>query len=571
MAKPRKIRIGEMVLGAGLISEPQLTQALEEQKRSGRRLGRVLVESGLIEETRLASLLAEQLGIDFIDLRNLTLDRSVARRLPERLARRYRSLILGANPNGSLKLGMVDPSDLQSYDELALALGCELELCALAESQLLSVMEGVYQSADGLADLARELKADLAPDNSALAAMGGAGPDDSTAVARLLAGVFEDAVRARASDIHFEPQANQLNVRFRIDGLLRSHMRFDTEIANAVVLRLKLISNLDIAERRIPQDGRFEVAVRGSPMDMRISIMPSHWGESVVLRLLETSDRLLAIDRMGMPAHVEQQVRRSLERPSGMVLVTGPTGSGKTTSLYALLAALRNDERKLVTVEDPIEYRLSRVTQIQVNERIDLSFARVLRSVLRHDPDVILVGEMRDTQTAEIGVRAAMTGHLVLSTLHTNDAIGTATRLADMGVPMYMLATSLQLIIAQRLVRRLCEDCKTPTAMLPQEAAWAEEIAGSEPVGAMRPYGPVGCAKCSQTGFLGRAAIYESLEMTRPLATALARENTEAYLESARAQVGGLTLACDALRLVREGITSAHEAMRTASQRVEDI
>ena len=336
------------------------------------------------------------------------------------------------------------------------------------------------------------------------------------------------------------------------------------------MLRLKLISNLDIAEKRMPQDGRFEVSVRGTPMDMRISIMPSHWGESVVLRVLDTSDQTLSLERMGMPAHVEAQVRRGIERPSGMLLVTGPTGSGKTTSLYALLTALRNDERKLVTVEDPIEYRLAGVTQIQVNDKIELSFARVLRSVLRHDPDVILLGEMRDTQTAEIGVRAAMTGHLVLSTLHTNDAVGTATRLADMGVPMYMLATSLQLIIAQRLVRKLCEHCSKPGEPTPQERAWVLEVAGIEAAASLRPRTPVGCPECNGTGYLGRSAIYESLELTRPLADALARDNTQAYLEAARAQVEGRTLAHDALRLIRKGVTSVYEAMRIATQTAED-
>ncbi len=570
MATPRKIRIGEMLLSAGLITEDQLTHALEEQKRSGRRLGRVLIESGLIEESKLSLLLAEQLGIEFVDLRKVNIDRKAAQRLPERLARRYRALVIGLNVAGQPRLGMADPTDLPAYDELARALRAEIELCALAESQLLNALDAIYQSGDGLADLARELKAELAPDPGMMAQLAGAGPDDTTPVARLLAGVFEDAVRSRASDIHFEPQADHLQVRFRIDGVLRAHMRFDAEIAGALVLRLKLISNLDIAEKRLPQDGRFEVSVRGVPMDMRISIMPSHWGESVVLRVLDTSDKTLSLERMGMPPHVELQVRRGIERPSGMLLVTGPTGSGKTTSLYALLTALRNDERKLVTVEDPIEYRLAGVTQIQVNERIELTFARVLRSVLRHDPDVVLLGEMRDAETAEIGVRAAMTGHLVLSTLHTNDAVGTATRLSDMGVPMYMLATSLQLIIAQRLVRRLCEQCRAPAEPSPQEMAWLIETAGAEAAAALRPHGPRGCPACNQTGYLGRAAAYESLEMTRPLADALARNDTQEFLTRARQQVAGRTLPHDALRLVRQGVTSVHEAMRVATQLVEE-
>ncbi len=511
MPTPRRIRIGEMLVDAGLVTQEQLAQALADQKQSGRRLGRVLIEAGVIEETRLATMLAEQLGIAYVDLRSTPIDRELVRRLPEQQARRFRALVLGRSGAGGLRVGMADPTDLQAYDELSRFLKCDIELVALAESHLLGTLDRVYESSEGLADLARELKAELAPDSSLLAQIAGSGPDDTTPVARLLAGVFEDAVKARASDVHFEPQADHLQVRFRVDGVLHSHTRFDGEIAGAVALRLKLISNLDIAEKRLPQDGRFEVPVRGAPVDMRISVMPSYWGESVVLRLLGAAEQLPAIERIGMRPDVEASVRRAIHRGRGMIVVTGPTGSGKTTTLYAVLNALRGDERKLVTVEDPVEFRLPGITQVQVNEKIDLSFARVLRSVLRHDPDVVMVGEMRDHETAEIGVRAAMTGHLVLSTLHTNDAPSTPARLADMGVPSYMLATSLQLVLAQRLVRRLCPHCSAPATPSPQERAWMLEVLGSAE--AADPRDAPGCPQCNGTGFLGRAPVYESLEV----------------------------------------------------------
>ena len=569
MAIPRKIRIGEMLVNAGILTVEQLAKALAQQKSTGHRLGRVLIDSGLVDETKLSRMLAHQLGIAYVDLQSAEIDRVAAQKLSERLARRYRALVLGRTERG-LRVGMADPTDLQAYDELTRVLTGDIELVAIAESQLLLTLERVYQSNEGLTDLVRELKADLAPDAATATQLAVNAPDDTTPVARLLSSVFEDASRVRASDIHFEPQADHLSVRFRVDGALRNHARFDAEIASALVLRLKLISNLDIAEKRMPQDGRFEVQVRNTPLDMRISIMPSYWGESVVLRLLDSSKALIDIDQMGMPAHTLTQVQRAIAQPTGMILVTGPTGSGKTTTLYALLAALRGEDSKLVTVQDPVEYRLSGITQVQVNEKIDLSFSRVLRSVLRHDPDVVMVGEMRDTETAEIGVRAAMTGHLVLSTLHTNGAAVTATRLADMGVPAYMLATSLQLIIAQRLVRRLCPHCRVPAQPTPQEHAWLLETVGAQDADRVPARAPRGCPQCRGSGYAGRAAVFESLEITRSLADALARGDTGAYLQAAHAQLAGRTLAHDAVRLVREGVTTLHEAMRVATLVAED-
>ncbi len=570
MTQPQRIRIGEMLVNDGLLSAQQLEAALADQKLTGRRLGRVLVENGLIDELLLSKRLGAQLGIQFIDLRHHPIDRQLARRLPEQHARRFRAMVLAKFGETGLLVGLADPTDLQAFDELSRVLNCEVEPASIAESQLLAILDKVYDASEGLADLARELKEELAPDSSMLAQLAGAGPDDTTPVARLLSGVFEDAVKARASDVHFEPQSDHLAVRFRIDGALHDHTRFDSEIAGAVALRLKLISNLDIAEKRLPQDGRFEVTVRGAQIDMRISVMPSHWGESVVLRLLTSGQNAPTLAKLGMAPYIEAQVRDAIGRGRGMILVTGPTGSGKTTTLYALLDELRDEEHKLVTVEDPIEYRLAGITQVQINEKIDLSFARVLRSVLRHDPDIVMVGEMRDRETAEIGVRAAVTGHLVLSTLHTNDAPGTAARLSDMGVPSYMLAASLQLVLAQRLIRTLCRNCAAGAAATPQEHAWLLRTVGAERADGTRTRSGKGCNQCAGTGYSGRAAIYESLSVTREIADALAQDDTGAYRRAAREQIHGRRLAHDAARLVRDGVTSVAEAMKVTAEDVVD-
>jgi MSHA biogenesis protein MshE len=358
------------------------------------------------------------------------------------------------------KVGMADPTDLTAYDEIARILKRDIEIVVVAGGEVTRALDRIYRRTEQIAGLAQELGDELGDTNvvdfGALALTPGL---EEAPVVKLLQTVFEDAVQQRASDVHIEPQDRKLQIRFRIDGVMHLQTHADARIAAALALRLKLMASLDISEKRLPQDGRFGVRVRGTQIDVRLSTMPTQYGESAVMRLLSQAKGALGIDNIGMPAEMVKKVRAVINRTSGMVLVTGPTGSGKTTTLYAALSELNTSERKIITVEDPVEYRLPGVNQVQVNEKIELGFDRVLRAALRQDPDVILVGEMRDQATVETGMRAAMTGHMVFSTLHTNDAVSTPVRLLDMGAPRYMVALSLQLVIAQRLVSVICKSC----------------------------------------------------------------------------------------------------------------
>ena len=565
MTRPQKVRLGEMLIQQQLIGAEQLAAALEEQKRSGRKLGRIFVDSGFISEDGLSQALARQLQIPYVNLKQYNIRPELVQKLPEAPARRFRAVILD-DTGPALRVGMADPTDLTAYDELARLLRREIEIAAVTESAVLAVIDRVYRRTEEISGLARELTNELGDTPVEFGDLLGLTPGlEEAPVVRLLQTVFEEAVRMRASDIHIEPQETALRIRFRVDGVLHLQTESDPKIATALVLRLKLMSGLDISEKRLPQDGRFNVKVQNNPVDVRISTMPTQYGESVVMRLLNQSTGLLGLDNLGIPAGALERLRRAVRRPSGMVLVTGPTGSGKTTTLYALLREINSDERKIITVEDPVEYRLPGINQVQVHEKIDLTFARVLRSALRQDPDVILVGEMRDQETAEIGLRAAMTGHMVLSTLHTNDAVGTPIRLRDMGVPRYMVALSLQIVVAQRLVRVVCESCAQPYRPAGAEREWLSAELG-DAVDGHEYYRGTGCSQCNGMGYAGRTGVYEVLEMTGPVAEAANDEDPAAFVRAARAQIAGATLRHDALRLVLQGRTSVQEAMRISTQ-----
>ncbi len=565
MTRPQKVRLGEMLIQQQLISAEQLAAALEEQKRSGRKLGRIFVDSGFVSEEGLSQALARQLQIPYVNLKQYNIRPELVQKLPEAPARRFRAVVLeDAGP--ALRVGMADPTDLTAYDEIARLLRREIEIAAVTESAVLAVIDRVYRRTEEISGLARELTNELGDTPVEFGELLGLTPGlEEAPVVRLLQTVFEEAVRMRASDIHIEPQETALRIRFRVDGVLHLQTESDPKIATALVLRLKLMSGLDISEKRLPQDGRFNVKVQNNPVDVRISTMPTQYGESVVMRLLNQSTGLLGLDNLGIPAGALDRLRRAVRRPSGMVLVTGPTGSGKTTTLYALLREINSDERKIITVEDPVEYRLPGINQVQVHEKIDLTFARVLRSALRQDPDVILVGEMRDQETAEIGLRAAMTGHMVLSTLHTNDAVGTPIRLRDMGVPRYMVALSLQIVVAQRLVRVVCESCAQTYRPVGAEREWLCAELGEAVDGHEYRRG-VGCSQCNGMGYSGRTGAYEVLEMTGPVAEAANDEDPAAFVRAARTQIAGATLRHDALRLVLQGRTTVQEAMRISTQ-----
>ena len=565
MARPEKIRLGDALIQQGLLSDEQLKLALGEQKRSGRKLGRIFIESGYVTEESISKALARQLQAPFVDLKSFKPKPELIKLLPEAQARRFRTLVLGEK-NGTLYVGFADPTDLSAFDDIARIVRRPIELAVVMESQLLALLDTVYRRTEEISGLAKELTEDIGDMPVEFGNLAGltAGSEDAPVV-RLLHTVFEEAMKSRASDIHIEPQEKTLVIRFRIDGVLHVQIESDPKISTALVLRLKLMSGLDISEKRLPQDGRFNVKVRNSSVDVRISSMPTQYGESVVMRLLNQSTGLLGLDRMHMPDHVLGRLRHAINRPSGMVLVTGPTGSGKTTTLYAALAELNTPEKKIITVEDPVEYRLPGINQVQVHEKIDLSFERVLRSALRQDPDIILVGEMRDQQTAEIGMRAALTGHMVLSTLHTNDALSTPVRLLDMGVPRYMVALSLQMVLAQRLLRIICDNCSEPHPLEAHEREWLRYELG-DAVDAHTYRKGRGCAHCANGGYLGRQGVYEVLEMSQPLVEAANHGDPQQFMQIGRTQMGGNTLRRDAVRLVVEGRTTVYEAMRISNQ-----
>ena len=559
-----KLRLGELLMRDGVLTQEQLDVALAAQRASGHPLGRVLKESGVITELILAKALARQLKLDFIDLRADMVDAEVAKRIPEVRARRLRALPLRVS-NGTLVVAVTDPTSMNLMDDLERLLAGSFETVVVEESKLMAVIDKVYRSTQEITGLAQELERELAvsADVVDLAQMSsGAGAEDAP-VARLLQSVLEDAVRARASDVHIEPMATKLVMRCRVDGQLRAQTEADVRIGPALALRLKIVAGLDISERRLPQDGRFAVQVGGRAVDIRLSTLPTQYGEAIVMRLLAQGTQLLSLDRVGMPAGMVSQLRQTLKRTSGMVLATGPTGSGKTTTLYSILSELNLPERKLITVEDPVEYRLSGVNQVQTNEKIGLGFSAVLRSILRQDPDVVLVGEMRDQDTAETGLRAAMTGHMVLSSLHTNDAATTPARLVNMGAPAYMVGLALQNVVAQRLLRLVCTPCGTEQSPDAAEGAYLQSVLGVAASGGDFRQGR-GCPDCNGTGYSGRVGIYEMLTLDGALIRELGRGDPTRFAESARAQMGKNTLQNAALKLALQGRTTLAEAMKLA-------
>jgi MSHA biogenesis protein MshE len=559
--KPKKIRIGDLLIANKVISQEQLDTALADQKKSGRKLGRVLVENGFLSEDQLLTFLSQQLNVPYIDLRRYNYKPETVRMIPETYARRFRAIALEYNRE-NLLVGMADPTDIFAYDELSRVLRRPLRFAVVKESELLKTIDRVYRRTSEITDLAQELQQELNAQGSVdLIALAEAEGITDAPVVKLLQSLFEDAVQVNASDIHIEPDEKELRIRFRLDGVLRVQTVTDRRIASALVSRVKLMAGLDISEKRLPQDGRTNVRIREKSIDVRISTMPIQYGESVVMRLLNPFAGVLSLEQVGMPKHVLPRFRSMIHNPNGMVLVTGPTGSGKTTTLYAALKELNRPEYKILTAEDPVEYRLAGINQVQVNTRIELTFAKVLRSMLRQDPDIILIGEMRDQETAEIGLRAAMTGHLVLSTLHTNDAISTALRLLDMGVEPYMVAASLRAIVSQRLVRRICESCAEPYELPAAQMAIVRAEAGDKADSLKFKRGQ-GCSHCNGSGYLGRIGIFEYLEMDNNLVEAMHSGDPMKFGAAARAQAGYQSLRRAAIILAAQGLTTMDQVVR---------
>ncbi len=556
--RPEKLRLGDVLVQQRLISQEQLQQTLDLQRTTGKKMGRLLIETGIITEELLANGLARQLRIPFVNLKTFPFRADVVKLLPESAARRFKALVL-EDKGDTLLVALGDPLDLFAFDELSRILKRNISIAAVPESGLVPAFDRLYRRTEEISGLARALEKVLgdAVDFGELTATVGL---EGAPVVRLLQSLFEDATQVGASDVHIEPQEDGLQVRVRVDGVLQVQTQADKRIGAALAQRLKLMAGLDISEKRLPQDGRFSVRIKENTIDVRLSTLPTAYGESAVMRLLNQGAGMRRLDTIGMPDAMLKRFREVLGRSAGMVLVTGPTGSGKTTTLYAALAEINAAELKVITVEDPIEYRLPGLTQVQVNEKIELTFARVLRSVLRQDPDVVLVGEMRDAETAEIGMRAAITGHLVLSTLHTRDAMSTPFRLLDMGIPAFMVSTSLQAVIAQRLLRTNCRECAAPQTPTPQENAWLEAML--PPGTSLSPKRGLGCSACNGTGYSGRQGVYELLEMDTELTHAASTSDPASFMRLARERMKGHTMAFHALELVRQGRTSLAEALR---------
>ena len=567
MARPEKVRLGEILVQQQLLSSDQLQFSLLEHKKSGRRLGQVFVENGFVTEEGIGRALAKQLQIAYINLKAYNLTPAVVQLLSEMRARRFRAIVL-EDRGSSMLVGMADPSDLFAYDEIARLLKKDIELAVIGEEALFQAISRLYRKTSEITEAARELGQELGDTVIDFGAGTGSVGIEDAPVVKLLQTIFEDASQVQASDIHIEPQENNLHIRFRIDGVMRFQTEADIKIAPSLALRLKIMSNLDISEKRLPQDGRFAMKVGQERIDVRLSTMPTQYGESVVMRLLNQSRGSLNLDGIGMPPAMLVKFREMIARPNGLVLVTGPTGSGKTTTLYGALQELNTPERKVITAEDPVEYRLPGINQVQINDKIDLTFARVLRSSLRQDPDVVLVGEMRDQETAQIGMRAAMTGHLVFSTLHTNDAASTPVRLLDMGVPSYMMATALQVVLAQRLVRVICENCAEPAQLHPFERAWLKvELGGG--LDEHHYMQGKGCSHCNGSGYKGRIGVYEMLVMTEELADIANQGDQGVFIRAAQKQMDGWTLRRHAVQLVVQGKTTVSEAMLISNQAVD--
>jgi type IV pilus assembly protein PilB len=562
VARPdRRFRLGDMLVRDGLLTPEQLREALADKAENRhKRLGEIVVERGWVSSRDLAVALAEQHGLEFMELGQSAMEEAAADLLPERLARRYRALPVRFLAEDSVLVAVADPTDVVASDDLKLALGLNLRLAVAEAGDLERTLTRIYRTevdVEGAADIGAEVEVEEAHEEDIKESAATSAP-----AIKLVNSVLSRAIEDDASDIHFEPEARELIVRARIDGVTRRLTTIPKSMQAAVISRLKIMGELDIAERRLPQDGRVSIRFAGHPMDLRIAVLPTTHGEKVILRIIGRLTQKLGLADLGMSADAEQAFIRAIRQPYGAVLACGPTGSGKTTTLYAALELLNDEGRVLTTIEDPVEQQLPGVAQLEVSAKAGLTFARGLRTMLRADPDVLLVGEIRDEETARIAVQAALTGHLVLSTLHTYNAASAIARLRDMGVEPNLLATSVNCIVAQRLARRLCPECREAYAANTEDLA---ELGLPDAGEHMTLYRPRGCVQCAETGYRGRVALYEVMPIRGKVRTAL-EGSTEEILAAALEQ-GMKTLREDGIRQCLAGVTSLDEVRRVAGDR----
>ncbi len=545
--------LGALLLEEGIVTQDALDKGLEIHQEMGLPLARVLLDEHLVDERDLVRVLARSIGLEFVDLREITVDPAAASLVPENLAARYAAVPI-AFDGDRLVVAMADPANVLAIDDIRAITGREVipKVATRGDvEEAINRLASLNTSVTDLAELAAEdsLEAQDLPALEAIA--------DEAPVVKLVNMLITRASADRASDIHIEPTERDLRVRFRIDGVLHEIMRTPRSIVNAVVSRLKIMADIDIAERRRPQDGRINLRVGGRQLDLRVSTLPTIYGEKVVMRLLDTSNALLELEDLGFSPYTLERFETSYSKPYGTILVVGPTGSGKSTTLYATLNVLNKPETNIITIEDPVEYRLPGVNQVQVNRKAGLTFAAGLRSFLRQDPDVMLVGEIRDGETASIAIESALTGHLVLSTLHTNDAPSSVSRLIEMGVEPFLVGSALDSVLAQRLARRLCEHCKEPyepSEQLVEQARWTT---APDTV-----YRANGCKVCSHTGYRGRVAVHELMLVDEEIERLAVERVSTDRLARAAVEAGMRTLREDGMEKVSEGVTSFEEILR---------
>jgi len=550
-----KKKIGELLIEAGILSENDLAAILVIQKNTGKRFGEIVVENGNVTEDQLIEVLEFKLNISRVNLKNLIIDPSIPRLIGETIAKRHTAIPI-YKENNVLTLAMNDPLNIMALDDVRIATGMQIKPVLATNSDILSAIDRFYGQ-EGAEKAVEDLKKefDLAAQILEL-------EEDTTnevadaPVVRLVNSIIQHAVRLRASDIHIEPAGDYFRVRFRVDGDLQETMRIPKSAHSAVTTRIKIMSSLDIAERRLPQDGRIEMNVEGKEIDLRISILPTVHGEKIVMRLLGRNDILLSKSQLGFTPENIALFEKIIKNPNGIILVSGPTGSGKTTTLYAILRELNKSNTNVITVEDPVEYRLEGVNQVQVNNKINLTFANGLRSILRQDPDVIMIGEIRDSETAQIAVRAAITGHLVLSTIHTNDAASTVSRLVDMGIEPFLVSSSLVGIVAQRLVKRICPNCKFSYSPSPEERLLLKQKI-EQPL-----YKGKGCSFCGFSGYKGRIAVHEVLLVDNQVRMLIDKRASIDYIRSLSAKMGTTSLRDNCTKLVLSGGTTIEELIR---------
>ncbi len=560
MALSRRKKIGEILLESGAITEEQLNSALQEQNKSGEKLGRILINKGVLTEQQLVETLELILGIPKVQLSRMDIDSEVVKLLPPQLIRRNKILPV-ARRNNTLTLAMADPLDQQAIDDVRMASGMDVIPVLVSEKDIeTAIRQYLAFRLDPdmeriLGDLDRESKAAAYSRRNQQALH----VDDDAPIIRMVNAILLQAVQGRCSDIHLEPQEDNVRVRFRIDGELYEVLTLPKGVAAAVVSRLKIMAEVDISERRIPQDGRFNMNIENRQVDFRLSTLPIIYGEKVALRILDRLNALMRIEQLGLSSKNKELLLNLSHRSHGLVLVTGPTGSGKTTTLYSVLSEINSVDKNIITLEDPIEYSLTGINQVQINPKAGLTFTSGLRSILRQDPDIIMVGEIRDSETAELAVQAALTGHLVLSTLHTNSAAGTVARLKDIGIENFLLVSSLTGIISQRLIRKLCPNCREQYIL---DRDTAVTLGIPEEAG-KKFYRPGGCNMCRQLGYRGRIALHELLVMGPELRALISQGvNDEDVIEKVAVEQGMITIKQDGVNKARQGLTSLEEVMK---------